>query len=223
VKPARPSATPTPAVGPSGANAPAAGGEKPGGPDLRAVIDAAFAEHRRVLEAGAASLPAQMEAAARLLIAAYRAGGKAILFGNGGSMTDALHVEGELVGRFGYDRPGVAAVALAGHSSLTAIANDYGYENAFARMLEAHARPHDVAMGFSTSGSSKNVVLALQKARELKLATIAFTGEGGGQCRALADVCLMVPSRQTPRIQELHILAGHTLCELVEQALFPRR
>ena len=235
MKPARPSTTPQP--GSSGApagttgGAPAAGAGAAGagaagaaaGPDLRAVIAAAFAEHRRVLEAGAESLPAAMEAAAKLLIAGYRAGGKAILFGNGGSMTDALHVEGELVGRFGYDRPGVAAVALAGHSSLTAIANDYGYENAFARMLEAHARPHDVALGFSTSGNSKNVVLALQRARELKLATIAFTGEGGGQCRALADVCLMVPSRQTPRIQELHILAGHTLCDLVEQALFPRR
>jgi len=186
------------------------------------VIEEAFAGHRRVFEAAAGSLPAAMESAARLLIAAYRAGGKAILFGNGGSMTDALHVEGELVGRFGYDRPGVAAVALAGHSSLTAIANDYGYEQVFARMLAAQARPHDVALGFSTSGNSPNVVRALEQARELKLATIAFTGEGGGKCRALADVCLMVPSRETPRIQELHILAAHTLCDLVERALFPR-
>ncbi len=198
---------------------PSAGGTAP---DVRAVIAEAFAEHRRVLEASAGSLQPALEAAAALLIAAYRAGGKAILFGNGGSMTDALHVEGELVGRFGYDRPGVAAVALAGASSLTAIANDYGYEHAFARMLAAQARPHDVALGFSTSGNSANVVRALEAARELKLGTIAFTGEGGGRCRGLADVCVMVPSRQTPRIQEMHILAGHTLCDLVERALFPR-
>ncbi len=169
-----------------------------------------------------AGLPAAVEAAARLLIASYRAGGKAVLFGNGGSMTDALHVEGELVGRFAFDRPGLPAVALAGSSALTAIANDYSYQDVFLRMLAAHARPGDVAIGFSTSGNSENVVRALSRARELGCRTIAFTGEAGGRCAPLADVCIAVPSRHTPRVQEMHILAAHTLCELVEVAMFPR-
>ncbi len=192
------------------------------GDDCRTVIDAAFAEHRAVFDASSRELPAAVEAAAKLLIAAYRAGGKAILFGNGGSMTDALHMEGELVGRFGFDRPGVPAVALAGVSSFTAIANDYSYQEVFARMLAAHAKPFDVAVGFSTSGNSENVIRALQRARELGLVSIALTGAGGGKCRALVDVCIMVPTRHTPRVQELHILAAHTLCDLVERALFTR-
>ncbi|HEX5008782.1 MAG TPA: SIS domain-containing protein, partial [Planctomycetota bacterium] len=134
-------------------------------PPLRPVIAEAFAEHARVFAAATAELAEPMERAAALLVSAYRKGGKAILFGNGGSMTDALHVEGELVGRFGYDRPGVPAVALCGIAGLTAIANDYSYQDAFARMLAAHARPGDVAMGFSTSGNSENVVRALKAAR----------------------------------------------------------
>ena len=191
-------------------------------PPLRPVIDEAFAEHARVFAAATSELAEPMERAAALLVSAYRQGGKAILFGNGGSMTDALHVEGELVGRFGYDRPGVPAVALCGIAGLTAIANDYSYQDAFARMLAAHARPGDVAVGFSTSGNSENVVRALKAARGLKLATLSFTGAGGGKCRELSDVCLMVPSQHTPRIQELHILCAHTLCDLVERALFPK-
>jgi len=185
-----------------------------------AAIGAAFAEHARVLQAASQQLPAPLAAAAGLLIDCYRRGGKAILFGNGGSMTDALHVEGELLGRYGFDRPGVPAVALGGLSALTAIANDYGYEDVFARMLAAQARAGDVAVGFSTSGNSENVVRALRRAGELGLQRIAFTGEGGGRCGALAEVTLMVPSRHTPRVQEVHILAAHTLCELVERALF---
>jgi D-sedoheptulose 7-phosphate isomerase len=182
----------------------------------------AFAEHLEVFAAARQQLLEPMERAGQLLVAAYRKGGKAVLFGNGGSMTDALHVEGELVGRFGYDRPGLAAVALAGPAALTAIANDYSYADLFARMLAAHARPDDVAWGFSTSGNSENVVRALRVAREKGLATLAFTGEGGGKCKELADVCLAVPSRHTPRIQEVHILCAHTLCDVVERALFPR-
>jgi D-sedoheptulose 7-phosphate isomerase len=189
---------------------------------LRPVIDEAFAEHARVFAEAHAALAGPMERAAELLIRSYKQGGKAILFGNGGSMTDALHVEGELVGRFGYDRPGLPAVALGGLSALTAIANDYGYQDAFARMVAAHARPGDVAIGFSTSGNSENVVRALRAARGLELGTIAFTGAGGGKCAELSDVCLQVPSKHTPRIQELHILCAHTLCDLVERALFPR-
>lgn len=185
-------------------------------------MEQTFADHRRVLDQAASELPAAVEAAAELLVAAYRRGGKAILFGNGGSMTDALHIEGELVGRFAIDRPGVAAVALAGISSLTATANDYSYADVFARMLEAHHREGDVAVGLSTSGNSENVVRALRKAKALGASSIALTGQGGGVCRELADVCIAVPSTCTPRIQEVHILVGHTLCDLVEQALFAK-
>lgn len=190
--------------------------------DLRAVIDATFEEHRRVLAASAAALPEAVEAAARLLVKAYLAGGKAILFGNGGSMSDALHIEGELVNRFSVDRQGVAAVALGSAASLTATANDYSYEDVFARMLVAHHRPGDVAVGLSTSGNSRNVVKALQVARELGCPTIALTGEGGGRCAEWADVLVAVPSRHTPRIQEVHITVGHVLCDLVEKALLER-
>ena len=188
--------------------------------DLRGVIDATLAEHRVVLEATVERLSGPIEEAARRLVEAYRAGGKAILFGNGGSMTDAMHVEGELVGRFAIDRPGVAAVALGSPASFTATANDYSYDDVFARMLEAHARPGDVALGFTTSGNSENVLRALIKARDLGLTTISLTGDTGGRCRELSDVCLNVPSTNTPRIQEMHITVGHMLCDLVEQALF---
>ncbi len=191
--------------------------------DLRRLVDEALAEHRRVVEAAGTEFAQSVATAAQLLVTAYRQGGKSLWFGNGGSMTDALHIEGELLGRFNYDRPGLPAVALGGGAAgLTAIANDYGYDESFARLLEAQARPGDVACGLSTSGNSKNVVAALRKARALKLPSIAFTGAGGGACAELADVTIRAPSAHTPRIQELHILAGHTLCEAVERALFPR-
>lgn len=188
--------------------------------DLRGVIDATFAEHRTVLEASMEQLPAAVEAAARLLIDSYRHGGKAILFGNGGSMSDALHVEGELVNRFSVDRPGVAAVALGSPASFTATANDYSYEDVFARMLAAHARPGDVALGFSTSGNSENVLRALKEAARLGLGTVALTGAAGGRCAEAAAVAVKVPSDSTPRIQEMHITVGHMLCDVVERALF---
>jgi len=189
---------------------------------LQTVICATFDAHLKLLETSSKELPAAIEAAARILIHAYLNGGKAILFGNGGSMSDAQHIEGELVNRFSVDRPGVAAVALGSPASLTATANDYSYEDMFARMLVAHHRPGDVAVGFSTSGNSANVVRALEKARSLGAPCIAFTGEGGGQCHGLADVLIAVPSRETPRIQEVHITVGHMLCDLVERAIVGR-
>jgi D-sedoheptulose 7-phosphate isomerase len=187
--------------------------------DRKRIIAETFAEHLTVLQGSIEMLQDSIDQAAGLLIDAYRAEGKAILFGNGGSMTDALHVEGELVNRFAIDRPGVAAVALAAPASLTATANDYAYEDVFARMLVAHARPGDVALGFTTSGNSENVIRAFAAARTKGLATVALTGEGGGRCVDLVDVCLMVPSRSTPRIQEIHITIGHMLCDLVERAV----
>ncbi|GJM20167.1 MAG: phosphoheptose isomerase 2 [Planctomycetota bacterium] len=186
---------------------------------FHSLVTSTFEDHRALLEACRDDLEAAVGAAAALLVKAYLKGGKLILFGNGGSMSDALHIEGELVNRFSIDRPGVAAVALAAPASFTATANDYSYDDAFARMLQAHYRPGDVALGLSTSGNSENVVRALAKARELGAGTVALTGKGGGRCAELADVLLAVPSSCTPRIQEVHILAGHILCDAVERAL----
>lgn len=190
--------------------------------DVRTLISRTFETHRSVLEASSRELPEAIESAARLLVDAYLQGGKAILFGNGGSMSDAQHIEGELVNRFAVDRPGVAAVALGSPASLTATANDYSYDDLFARMLVAHHRPGDVAVGFSTSGNSTNVVRALQQALTLGAPSIAFTGAGGGRCGEIADVVIAVPSRETPRIQEVHITVGHMLCDLVERAIVGR-
>jgi D-sedoheptulose 7-phosphate isomerase len=153
-----------------------------------------------------------------------RAGRKIIFFGNGGSAADAQHLVCELAGRFYLERAPVAALSLTVNtSSLTAIGNDYGYEEVFSRQLEGMARPGDVAVGISTSGNSANVLRAMEKARALKVITIGFTGRGGGKLRALCDYCLAVDSEETPRIQEGHILAGHIICELTERELFEEK
>jgi D-sedoheptulose 7-phosphate isomerase len=161
-------------------------------------------------------------AAAGACVDALRAGGKILLAGNGGSAADAQHVAAEFVGRFGRERPALAAVALTTDTSiLTAIGNDYGYEQLFARQVRALGRPGDVLVVYSTSGRSPNVLAALEAARAGGLATIGFTGNHGGPIRERCDILLEVPSDQTPRIQEGHMVLGHVLCGLVEQALFP--
>lgn len=190
--------------------------------DLRSLLRANFEAHidcqRRALDA---LLPA-LERAAALLIACYRGGGKAIFFGNGGSAADAQHLAAEFLGRYLRDRPALPALALATNTStLTAIGNDYGYAQTFARQIAAWARPGDVAVGISTSGNSANVVEGIAAAQQRGVQTIALTGAGGGLLRDHADVLLDVPSRDTPRIQECHILIGHALCQAVEEALFP--
>ena len=155
---------------------------------------------------------------------ALRQGNKVIFFGNGGSAADAQHLECELSGRFYLDRRPLAALSLTVNtSSLTAIGNDFGYEQIFARQLEGIARSGDVAVGISTSGNSPNVLLALEKARALGLATVGFTGRGGGKVRGLCDHWLGIDSEETPRVQEGHILAGHIICELVERELFGQK
>jgi D-sedoheptulose 7-phosphate isomerase len=158
---------------------------------------------------------------ASLLIAAYRRGNKVLLFGNGGSAADAQHIAGELVGRFYLERRALPALALTVDSSiLTAIGNDYGYEQVFARQVAALGQTGDVAIGISTSGNAPSVLAGLQAAKEHGLITIGLTGSDGGQLKHAADYCVCVPSRDTPRIQECHILVAHIWCELVEQALF---
>lgn len=165
----------------------------------------------------------ELTRAADAMIAAYLAGHKAIFFGNGGSAADAQHLAAEFLGRYLRDRAPLPALALNTNSSaVTAIGNDYGYEQTFARQLRALSSPGDVAVGISTSGNSRNVVEALICARELGLFTIALTGASGGKMRSLVDVLINVPSEETPRIQECHILAGHALCDAVEGAMVLR-
>jgi D-sedoheptulose 7-phosphate isomerase len=145
-------------------------------------------------------------------------GHKLLFFGNGGSAADAQHLAAELVGRYQQERRALPALALtANTSTLTAIGNDYSYERVFARQLEALCSPGDVAVGISTSGKSPNVLNAMRAAKGIPAATVGMTGMRGGELAALSDYCICVPSEQTPRIQEGHILIGHILCEVIEQ------
>jgi D-sedoheptulose 7-phosphate isomerase len=167
------------------------------------------------------------EANAGLLVAAglrmaecLRGGGRVLAFGNGGSAADAQHLAGELVGRFRRDRAALSAIALTTDSSVvTAIGNDMGYESVFRRQVEAHGRPGDVAVGITTSGRSPNVVQALQRARERGLVTMGLTGGGGGQLAGAVDYLIDVPHAETARIQEVHVMVVHVLCQIVEEAM----
>jgi D-sedoheptulose 7-phosphate isomerase len=156
-----------------------------------------------------------------ILVNALKQGNKALLFGNGGSAADAQHIAAELVGRFAFDRPALPALALSVNSScVTAIGNDYGFDRVFSRQLEALARPGDIAIAISTSGNSTNVLHAISTARKIGLKTIGLTGRSGGNLRNAVDYCICVPSNETPRIQECHILVGHIISELVEREIF---
>lgn len=182
---------------------------------LRANIERSLEIHNRLI---VECLPS-LTAAADALISAYRAGHKALFFGNGGSAADAQHLAAEFVGRYLRERDPMPALALnANSSAVTAIGNDYGYEEVFARQLQALATPGDVAVAISTSGNSPNVIEAVMSARRLGLFTIGLTGGSGGRLRGLVDALITVPSAETPRIQECHILLGHALCDAVEQA-----
>ena len=156
-----------------------------------------------------------------LLIDAFRRGNKVILFGNGGSAADAQHIAAEFVGRFAFDRPALPALALSVNTScVTAIGNDYGFDLVFARQLEAFAQRGDVAIGISTSGNSPNVLRAMATAKKMGLHRVGLTGGTGTKLSAAVDHCICVPSSETPRIQECHILIGHIISELVEQTIF---
>src|SRR5262249_4739861 len=158
---------------------------------------------------------------AAIIAHSVRNGRKILFFGNGGSAADAQHLAAEMVGRFGPDRAALAAISLATDPSvLTALGNDYGYDNVFARQIEALGNAGDTAIGISTSGNSPNILHALDVARLKGLFTVGFTGESGGQMTDRAEVLFRVPSRQTSRIQETHILLGHIICELIDRELF---
>lgn len=177
-------------------------------------------EHRAVLEATEIALVGEVERTLELWERCAKAGGKIFLFGNGGSAADAQHVAAELVVRYRYDRPPIAAIALTTDTSvLTAAGNDLGYDSIFSRQIEALGQKGDVAVGFSTSGSSRNVLGGLRSARSRGLITIGFTGGHGGAMAAVCDVLLTVPSSVTARIQEMHILLGHILCAGLEARL----
>jgi D-sedoheptulose 7-phosphate isomerase len=163
----------------------------------------------------------QINSATKLIIQAYQAGNKTLIAGNGGSAADAQHIAGEFVSRFYFDRPGLASLALTTDTSiLTAIGNDYGYEKLFARQVQAQGVDGDVFIGISTSGNSKNIIEALTLCKEKNISTIGLTGEKGGEMADLCDICIKVPSTETPRIQEAHILIGHIICFLVEEQMF---
>lgn len=158
--------------------------------------------------------------AADRIVASLRAGGKVMFFGNGGSASDAGHLAAELLGRFARERRPLAAACLSDHTAaMTAIGNDYAYDDVFARQLAGLGRPGDVAVGLSTSGSSANVVRGLEKANERGAYTVAITGGGGGKVATVAQAALLAPSTATPRIQEAHLFLGHELCHLVETAM----
>lgn len=161
------------------------------------------------------------ELATQACIACLQQGGKILLAGNGGSAADAQHIAGELVSRFAFDRPGLPAIALTTDSSiLTSIGNDYGYERLFARQIQAHGNKGDVFIGYSTSGKSPNILRAFEEARLHGLVSIGLTGNHGGAMQKLCDHLLEVPSSETPKIQEGHLVLGHIICGLVERAIF---
>lgn len=192
-------------------------------PERAATLQRRVREHLAVAEALAQEpLAGAVLAAAEALAGSLAGGGKALLFGNGGSAADAQHLAAELVGRYGFERPALPALSLAANpSAVTALGNDYGFAEVFARQVEALGRPGDIAVGISTSGRSENVVRGLAAARRLGLVTVALTGSAPGPVGAAADHVLAMPSTATPRIQEAHILCGHILCELAERALHP--
>ncbi|MCX8080540.1 MAG: D-sedoheptulose 7-phosphate isomerase [Bacteroidia bacterium] len=166
------------------------------------------------------------EAVSRLteaIVNAYKNGNKVLFCGNGGSAADAQHLAAELSGRYYYDRPPLFAEALHVNTSyLTAVANDYSYEEVFSRLVKAMGKKGDILIGLSTSGNSPNVVHALKTAQALGMLTAGFTGEGGGKMKSFSDILIEIPSKNTPRIQECHMIIGHSICEEVENQLFPR-
>jgi D-sedoheptulose 7-phosphate isomerase len=166
----------------------------------------------------------QVAAVAQMLARVFKVGGRVLIFGNGGSASDAQHLAAEFVNRFQVERPPLAALALTTDASiLTAVANDYDFREVFAKQVRALGRPGDLAWGISTSGSSANVVAGLDTARGLGLRTLALSGGDGGPVAAAADLALIVPSSNTPRVQEVHITLGHVLCDLVDFILYPEK
>ena len=186
---------------------------------MQSIIKFEFEEHLKTSQATFESIGHSVEVAAKLCLDCLKNGNKILLFGNGGSAADAQHIAAELVGRYKTERKGLAAIALTTDTSaLTAISNDYGYDCVFDRQVESLANSGDVAIGISTGGSSANVASALKLAKDLDCKTIGFSGRGGGEMNELCDINIVVPSQDTARIQEMHIVIGHTICHLIDLA-----
>lgn len=214
-----PALAPAVAAQPMRAASPASGAAPPPGAPL-APLDRYFAERVDLLHAVRGTMTGAIQNAARVFVETIRAGGTIYFFGNGGSAADAQHLSTELVERLLFDRPGFRAHALTTNTSLlTATANDRGYDDAFARQVETFARPGDLLVAISTSGKSPSVLRALEAGRRLRVRTLGLTGKGGGDMPALCDLCLVVPSDDTQKIQEMHIAIGHYLCMTVEAEL----
>jgi D-sedoheptulose 7-phosphate isomerase len=185
---------------------------------MRSIIEFEFNEHLKASKATMESISDSLEIAAKLCIESLKNGGKILIFGNGGSAADAQHIAAELVGRYKAERKGLAAIALTTDTSaLTSIGNDYGYKRVFDRQVEALANEGDAVIGISTGGSSANVISALKLANKLGCRTIGLSGRDGGEMNTLCDINLVVPAEDTPRIQEMHIVIGHTICHLIDQ------
>ena len=186
---------------------------------MQSIIKYEFIEHLATSKKTMESVSESIEIAAELCIDCLKKGNKILLFGNGGSAADAQHIAAEIVGRYKAERKGLSAIALTTDTSvLTAISNDYGYLHVFDRQVEALANEGDVLIGISTGGSSTNVISALKLAKELGCRAIGLSGKDGGKFNALCDVNLIAIAKETPRIQEMHILIGHTICHLIDQA-----
>jgi len=178
-----------------------------------------FEAHLETIQSVIGSMEASLEYAANLIVTTLKNGNKVLLCGNGGSAADAQHIAAELTGRYKSERRGLPAIALTTDTSaLTAISNDYGYAKVFDRQVEALANKGDLLIGISTSGNSDNIISALSTAKALGCTTLGLSGHDGGKMNKLCDVNLVVPSDDTPRIQEMHILFGHTLCQIVDDA-----
>jgi D-sedoheptulose 7-phosphate isomerase len=186
---------------------------------MQSTIEFEFSEHLKTAQATLEYIAGPLEIAANLCIDCLQNGGKILIFGNGGSAADAQHIAAEMVGRYKVERKGLPAIALTTDTSaLTSIGNDYGYNHVFDRQVEALANEGDAVIGISTGGSSANVISALKLANKLGCKTIGLSGRDGGEMNTLCDINLVVPAEDTPRIQEMHIVIGHTICHLIDLA-----
>ena len=178
-----------------------------------------FESHNRTIQKVSETMSNDVERASKLVVKTLKSGNKILLFGNGGSAADAQHIAAELTGRYKTERRGLAGIALTTDTSaLTAIGNDYGYDRIFDRQVEALANKGDLLLGISTSGNSQNVINALKLGQELGCKTLGFSGRDGGKMNKVCDINLIVPSDNTPRIQEMHILFGHTICQIIDES-----
>jgi len=187
---------------------------------MKETIEREFRLHLETIQAVMGTMEADLEKASALAVEVLKRGNKVLLCGNGGSAADAQHIAAELTGRYKTERRGLPGIALTTDTSaLTAIGNDYGYNRVFDRQVEALANKGDLVIGISTSGNSANIISALTLAKELGCSTIGFSGRDGGAMNEVCDVNLVVPSDDTPRIQEMHILFGHTICQIIDDEL----